>query len=392
MRSNLKICILSTGHTPLDDRVYYKQVVSLRGSYNCITMLMKGHPGDFREANQEINYIPLGPGRGVLGRMRLIPKAMLQLWRLKPRIIHFHDFELVFALPVMRLLRGCKIIYDVHEVYPEMVMDSAKLPPVLKPILAFGVWAFEMLLSQLADQIITTDDAIANRFKSIHLNVETIFNYPRLNLFQPNPKRVAELEAKYVGRTPIIYQGGMGATKGLFSMIASVAILKAEFPRILLLLVGPMTNGLKEQVVNRINSDGTGDYVDLVGLVPHKDVVNYMAVSKIGLVANLPTQKWFKNIPIKQFEYMACGLPVVGSDVPPTATYLKTSSGGLVFDATKPAALADAVRRLLRNENDRRQTGESGRKAVESWWNWDNMEKRLLSVYKRLESELNIAK
>lgn len=379
---------MSTGHTPLDDRVYYKQVVSLLGEYGNITMLMRGRPGDFKEPNKDILYMPLGPGSSIMGRLRLIPKGLLRLWRMKPKIIHFHDFELVFALPIMRLLPDCKLIYDVHEVYPEMVMDSAKLPSVVKPFLAGGVWACEMLLSLLADQIVTTDDSIAHRFKRIHPHVETVFNYPRLDLFQPDPVQLTELKKKYADRTLIIYQGGMGATKGLFTMLASVGLLKKEFPRVLLLLVGPMVDGLKEQVLAKVNALGIGDNVDLVGVVPHRDVVNYMAASKIGLVANLPTQKWFKNIPIKQFEYMACALPVVGSDVPPTATYLKASGGGVVFDGKSPIALAGAVRMLLNNEEHRQMMGLLGRKAVETHWNWNKMERRLFKVYKRLESKL----
>jgi len=56
------------------------------------------------------------------------PEPSAAVLKIKPDICHIHDFELVLALPFLRLFSSCKLVYDVHEVYPEMVEASKKIP------------------------------------------------------------------------------------------------------------------------------------------------------------------------------------------------------------------------------------------------------------------------
>jgi glycosyltransferase involved in cell wall biosynthesis len=379
-----KIVVLSTGHSPLDDRIFYKEVLSLTKRYNDIVFVMPGEKADFEE-REGIKFVPLRKAGSLLSRFLLVPQAIMAVLKLRPDICHFHDFELIFALPFLRLFTRCKIIYDVHEVYPEMILDSNKIPGHLRPFISWAVDVCEKILARLAHRIITTDDSIKERLLNVHNKVTTIFNYPRLSLFVPDADRVSQIRMRYKDRMPIIYVGSMDETKGgLFRMIKALEIMKDKRPDLILLLVGDMSDKDRERAGREIKQKVLQDYIDIVGPVPHEDVVNYISIAKVGLIINLPTPKWFKNIPIKQFEYMACGVPVVGADLPPIASYVNAAGCGRVIDPMDAEALAVVILDILGDENEWRRMSEAGKRAVQNEWNWDEMEKRLFSVYEEL--------
>lgn len=376
--------MLSTGHTPLDDRIYYKEVLSLVKKFPSITMVMPGEKSDYAYEEDGIEYIPLQRAESLIKRFLVIPQAIIKVLKLQPQICHIHDYELIFIFPFLRLFSRCKIVYDVHEVYPEMVMESKKIPGLLCPFMSKLVDISEKIFSRLANYIITSDENISKRFSNTHNHVATIFNYPKLSLFTANEKKLSLLKERYKDRTPVIYQGGIAENRGLFQMIRAMRILKDKKPDIILLLLGQISDNLLKRVKTEINENHLQKYIDIVGWLPHREIVEYISISKVGLVPLLPTKKFMKNIPIKQFEYMACGVPVLGANLPPIASYINASGCGRVFDSTKAESLADGVMDILQDEAEWQSMSEAGKKATREMWNWDNMEKKLLTVYEEL--------
>lgn len=381
----MKICILSSAHSPYDDRIYYKETLSLSKKYSNIFVIAPCRAEDIADAQGEngLRTLPLNASGSKLRRLLNVAAAIRVVLKIKPDICHFHDYEFVFGLPFLRMLSKCRIIYDVHEAYPEMVEQSRKIPNSIRPFVAKFVDLTERALSRMTDYVITADDNIAERFKH-NKHVVTVFNYPRLSIFVPDQARVSYLKKLYKGRTPIIYEGGISEDRGLFRMLDAISILKNQRPDIILLLVGEMYGDLVNQARDIIKEKDLHNNVDIVGLVPHEDVVNYIHVSRVGLVPLLPTKKFLKNIPIKQFEYMACGIPVLGADLPPISSYINSSGCGRVFDSTSADKLAEGVIKILESEPEWKRMSESGKKSVSEAWNWDKMEEKLFMVYEDL--------
>lgn len=381
----MKICMLSIAHGPYDDRIYYKETLSLSKKYSNIYIIApcRDEDNDNVHEENEIRVLPLNTSGSKLRRFLNIATAIRMIHKIKPDICHFHEYEFIFGLPLLRLLSKCRIIYDVHEAYPEMVEQSRKVPASIRPYVAKFVDITERVLSRMTDYVITADNNIAERFNRLR-NVTVIFNYPRLNLFEPDKDRLIKLNKRYESRIPIIYQGSMSEERGLFKMIDAMYILMREKPEIILLLVGEMDEALLKKTTEQIQFKNLQNHIDIVGWVSHKDVVNYICVSKIGLAPLLPTKKFMKNIPIKQFEYMACGIPVLGADLPPIASYINSSGCGRVFDSTSADALADGVIKILESESEWKRMSQAGKKAVRDVWNWDKMEEKLFMVYENI--------
>ena len=91
-----------------------------------------------------------------------------------------------------------------------------------------------------------------------------------------------------------------------------------------------------------------------------------------------------KNIPTKLFEYMAYGLPVVGSDLASTRPFVHEGQNGYRVTADDPTAHAEALLDLLRQPERASAMGRRGQELVRTDYNWDEMERRLLALYQKL--------
>jgi glycosyltransferase involved in cell wall biosynthesis len=74
--------------------------------------------------------------------------------------------------------------------------------------------------------------------------------------------------------------------------------------------------------------------------------------------------------PLKVFEYMATGLPVVTLDVPPLAEIVRPGQEGLLFAEGDVDALAAHVSALLAHPDRARRMGEAGRERVVARFSW----------------------
>lgn len=382
----MKIVVLTTAHRPNDDRIYYKEILGLRTRYPEIHVVAPVRPGEAFDLGPGVVLHSVARRRGLAGRLWTVLAAAAKVVRLKPDVCHFHDLEFVLAVPWLRLFRRTRFVYDVHEVYPESMLISPRIPAALRPAVARTVDLVEKFCARFCAYVVTADEPNSASFARTGVPTATIFNYPRLALFQVAPERVAELRRAYPGRRILVYQGTMAANRGLFHMLDGMRLLKETEPEALLLLVGLKDDTLRAQAEEQIRRDGLGDHVAILPWVPHEDVAAYVALADVGLAPLQPNPKFNKNIPLKVFEYMACGVPVLAADLPAIAHFIADSGAGVLYDSTDAAAFAREAQRLLRDAAGREAMARAGRAAVATRWNWDEMEKRLLQVYAELEA------
>jgi glycosyltransferase involved in cell wall biosynthesis len=314
--------------------------------------------------------------------------AMRAVWSTRPDIVHFHDYDILLVAPIMRYLLPSRLVYDAHEDYPASALISERFPRALRPAIARLVRLFELALARCCTLIIAADTPTAEYLAQTGVLVRVLFNYPRVSLFPDEETKPDRNQEFFADHSVITYQGTMGADRGLFHMIGAMPCILARRPDCRLLLVGLKDDGLRRRALALADRLGVREAVVVIPWLPHVEIHRYLRRSKIGLVPLQPEEKYKRNIPIKLFEYMACGLPVLAADLPPIRPYIEESGAGLLYDSTSPEALAEGVIGMLSDEETLRQMGENGRRAVRERWNWGKMEERLLEAYEELDAQL----
>lgn len=363
---------LTTVHSRNDVRICLKQLTSLAKAlpYSVSLVVADGKS----DSHGEIPVYDLGAtsgsraGRLLLGSLR----AFLFIRKLKPKLVHFHDPELIPLGMLLKLL-GCKIIYDVHEDVPRQILSKRWIPWYLRRPVAFIVSTVEWFAARIVDAVIPATPKIAERFPRSKTVV--VQNFPiRSELILPNPQPYASRPQSFA------YIGGIAKIRGAVEMVNTLQCLR-EVPDVRLLVAGGFDPANLETELRALPA---WDLVEYKGFLNRSGVASLLGSVRAGLVVFHNCPNHFNAQPNKLFEYMAAGLPVIASDFPLWRQIVNGAACGLLVDPSKPQAIADAMRWILDHPAEAEAMGQRGRKAVEDAYNWECESEKLIELYRKL--------
>ena len=203
-----------------------------------------------------------------------------------------------------------------------------------------------------------------------------------LDLFKPNPEagRGVRRELNLDGAVTVGYIGSFLDWHGIDDLLDAAEIINGKSGGIEFLMVGPHSDAIIESVSKR----GLGDVVRLVGPVPYDKVPSFVNACDI-LVApynTLGTSRSQKGIgsPLKVLEYMACGKPSIGSDLPQVADLIEDGKTGLLFPQGDARTLASSIMALADDPHYRQQLGEQALASVRSAYSWSGLAEQIGSI------------
>ena len=121
--------------------------------------------------------------------------------------------------------------------------------------------------------------------------------------------------------------------------------------------------------------------VDELGFIDRTGLRDVLSRSIAGLVTLHLTPNHLESLPIKMFEYMSAGIPVIASNFPLWIDIIQGNNCGICLDPLDPRKIAEAIDFLAGNPEQAKEMGENGRRAVENRYNWGNEERKLLQLY-----------
>ena len=130
-------------------------------------------------------------------------------------------------------------------------------------------------------------------------------------------------------------------------------------------------NGYVKSLISESDGLGVRDQVVYHGFLSKAQVIELQAKASIGLVPHLPG--FGNNLaawPVKMFEFMAMGLPLVYSNIPNHLEIVGGIEVGIAVDPSKPEAIADGIARLANDHDLIRKMGQNGWQAVRDRFNW----------------------
>jgi len=175
----------------------------------------------------------------------------------------------------------------------------------------------------------------------------------------------------------VAYVGQIATNRGIAQMVAAVGSLSGSL-NVRLKLAGRFSPA-------RLLSDSSTlpgwEQVDFLGLLDRRHALALLGQVQAGLVIPHPDTQFPLAYPIKMFEYMAAGIPVIASNFPMWRDIVIGSRCGILVDPLKPNEIAEAIRRIITNPAEAESMGRFGRAAVEEFYNWKNEEQKLLRLY-----------
>ena len=236
------------------------------------------------------------------------------------------------------------IVYESHGYAPVFAETLAELVPGKESVGSRKLRRLEKRerhVWQCADGYVATTqvlvDELTTRF-GIRERLVTLGNATHI-------ESVPSLEAGTMSGPPVaVYAGHFYQWKGVDVFIKALA----QVPELHGLLVGGHPGDRDEaRLQSLVYTLGIDDRVTFTGLVPRAEVDRLVRSATVCVVPTVDTPSARYTSPLKLFEYMACGRPVIISDLPPVREVVEDEQTALLVPPSDAGKLAEALRRLL---------------------------------------------
>ena len=393
----VKICFLADKHDLYDDRIYWKMAVPLRKRGARVHYLLLGPRDESGTTREGIEY-----------RMRRVktfaknPYLNFILKRMNPKnnyrrlfrdasslradIYHLHDLWINRLGPGLKTLPHRPVVfYDAREPYSDDYRSFYGSGAFSKRILGpFASWVdrWEKRQAGHYDLVIANEPLVAQRFAHV-LGKErsaVLYNYTDMSIFDRSEGRRSDVQGEQE-RYDLIHCGLLTAQRGAMVLLESVREARKKIPGIRVLLLGRIDPpGLRRQMEDYMARHGLEDQIQIREQVPYEEVGSYYRNSRVGLILWQPEPSLKIKMPIKLFEYMAFGLPVIGSDLGHIGEFIDREGCGIKVDPGNPGEIARAMEKLLGNDGSYEEMSRKGRTASQDF-RWEREFERLLGLY-----------
>jgi glycosyltransferase involved in cell wall biosynthesis len=307
------------------------------------------------------------------------------LWhkRREYQIAHFHGASIPLMISILFLKSmGKKVVAKVAAANLGTEAGS------LKGRYGFIGWILRRLMLKV-DLFIAISREIEMGLKRDGVGgdrIRRIPNFVDLQIFHPATKETkikAKTDKNLLNHPVITFSGRLVARKGLSVLLDAWPSISKAFPAAHLIILGegPQLVEYKQLAISRRLSDT----VFFLGRV--EDVVGYLYATDIYVLPSF--QEGFPNALL---EAMACGLPVVASQIGGVEDVVKPGINGLLSKPGNAHDLSQAVIRLLCNPEEAQRLGREAAKTIQEDYSIAKVAQRYLEIYRELGiSKLNHA-
>jgi glycosyltransferase involved in cell wall biosynthesis len=372
---------------PFDRRVWQECQALREANYEVSVICPQGRSQDREPYSMidgtEIHRYPLVPATaGWAGFLREYGAAVWHSWRLARRlgrfdIIHIcNPPDLLFLVALSLKLRGARVIFDQHDLVPELYLSRFDRG---KDLLYYGVVAFERLTYRLADVVIATNGsyrrAALDRGRKAPNRVFVVRSAPDLTRFIGGVPDPALRKGK---RYLLCYLGVMGPQDGVDYALHSLAALRgmraddwhAAF-------VG--SGDCFEEMLALSRRLGLEGHVTFTGRIPDEELLTYLATADVALAPDPHNPLNDVSTMNKILEYMAVGRPIVSFDL--CEARVSAGEAARYAPCNDTQAFAANVSALLDDPVERRRRGRVGQRRIAGSLSWEHSKAQLIASY-----------
>lgn len=287
----------------------------------------------------------------LLSYLTFIPAVLVSGLRAGPVDVVFVTspplFPAISAIFLARLRRA-RLVFDIRDLWPDELVACGAAAEASSSV--GWLRRLERWIYRSADLVTCTTRSFIETVVARGVPREcTLFvpNGADLSLFQPRPPREdLRRELGLGGRFVVMYVGLLGIKHGLETVLHTAARFRGD-EGIVFVFVG---SGPREEDLRRQASETGLENCRFVPARPLNEIPDFLATADICITTLLPEPYLEKIIPVKLYEYMACGKPIVASLAGEGARILAESGAGFGTAPGDDEAAARAIRTLQGDE------------------------------------------
>lgn len=345
MQKKLNILFLALHHRVNDPRLRYREIGIIQDKVpeSKVVMLTlsrnyKGNLVDFVKrhiSSQRYEIEHVGIEHKLLNKLPIIEypyKLFLKIHlffymlnvskSVNPDVVQASDARELFIAMIISKVCRCNVIYDSHEDYVRQILDFET--GILKYLLALKVMFYEVMFTRFFYAVFCTDEFLVEKYS------KKIYGIKRLSILRNYPYIIKEKQRVYEKKDilKLVYIGGVNKYRGVIECAEYVKLFNSEHidKKLEFDVYSPKT-----QITDDLKQRGLINHTEWID---YQDLMNLLYCYDIGICLWLPIPKFYRNLPLKNFDYMASGLPIITSNFGNLKKYLIESEAGVCINPT----------------------------------------------------------
>ncbi|WP_165849385.1 glycosyltransferase [Candidatus Cryosericum septentrionale] len=368
-----RITLVSMGRGPGDPRAMYKEARFLASLGYQVTYICNAASGPM-VTDDHVHVDTLNMPTSRLARQMHGPSIVLrEALRSRPDVVHVFDPALIG--PALRLGRryGVKVVLDLAEDNAKQILQKSYLGAMAVRKLGSHIYR-RMSQSWLpqADLVIAATPSIAESLPAGCQHV-IVRNFPAITEIDSVPPLASAASKSSTPVLRVVYVGGISPIRGIRELILATGMLQGAVE---LHLAGPVYD---DRFLGELESMTAWQYCHYHGWLDWQGSIALVKTCDVGACVLQAAPNHVESLPVKVFEYMACGRGSIISSFP---LWRRLFVGAALFvDPTNPTSIAQLMEQLLAKPALLRRLSERGRLLAEQSYSWESEAQRLASGY-----------
>lgn len=371
----MKILHITTMHPVDDDRIFERACTAFAREGHEVT-LIASHERD--ERVQGVNIVAVKPRSGLARRIVSGFDAFRAARDIEADVYVFHDPDLIPWMTLLALV-GRKVVFDIHENYvvrlrrpgmPAPLQRAVEILFRLAELILYQPYAGLMVTSYAMQQLY----GFTGRPTLINHNTVDLARLKHLDLRQPKQD------------APTIYTAGTNSpARNAMQTLEAMPLILKHIPEAKMIFVGRyQPDGFEREMEQRAAELGVQDSVEILGMLPWDANFERTARMHVGCVFYEDNPNNRVTLPNRLFEYMACGVAILGHDFPEIIRIVREYDCGEIVDSADPESIADGAVKLLRDRERLAEMGEVGRRAIDGELGYHREVQRMSDFFQRI--------
>jgi len=338
-------------------------------------------PGKYREWIDGIEVIR-HPERFHILEAPIIPQIALHALFENYDVLHIHGMTPTItdlSLILGKMFRRKSVVLTYH--FDAETVEYGFLGQFASKVYAHVI----RLIVKLADKIVATSKGYADTslvLRSISSKITIIPCGVDLSKFAFHQKGDENVEMNCINsecNQKVLYVGKLCWYKGIEYLIQAMKIVTKTVRNVQLIIVGDGPQ--RDKLSSLVNEVGLNNYVSFMGWAPEDSLHEYYQMADLLV---LPSFSRRESFGIVLLEAMACGKPVIASNIPGPSSIIKNDKCGLLVHPKDSSSLADAIITLLVADDKRKKMGTYARNFVGANYDWDNIAAMYEAIYNQM--------